>query len=109
MLDRYQRKRSADVSAVFGTPPGIASIVCIAVESICRLSSLSEGMCQDVRWWAFMSVLLFCLIASPIALISGIIVLVNKREKNKAVKNLAKFGIVAGVFLPVVAILIHLK
>ena len=88
-------------------PPAIASLVFIIFESICRLTSFNLGVCQDPRWWAFTSVLLFGAVSSPVALIAGILLLINRHERDKYIKGLAIFGIVAGVLLPMLAVLLH--
>jgi len=66
-MSSYTRRNLADMSAMWGVPPGIASLVFIIFESICRLTSFNLGVCQDPRWWAFTSVLLFGAVSSPVA------------------------------------------
>jgi hypothetical protein len=107
VMSSLRRRNLADMSAIWGLPPGIASLVFIIFESICRMTSFNSGFCQDPRWWAFTSVLLFSFVSSPVALLAGILLLVNKHERDIYIKSLALFGIVAGALFPTLAVLLH--
>ena len=107
MMSSHKRRNMADISALWSLFPGVASIVYISLELICRFSSFNSAICESPRWWAFASVLLSSGVATPVVLITGILLLSIKRKRDSHIKGLALFGIVSSVVLPVFAVLLH--